>query len=80
MQQKGVDPHDYAIRQDVAYLDDLGYTELALKRDEEASATKPFNEVKRHRGERTNLYNSARAMAEQRPAFDSQSNGHIGGS
>ena len=72
------------IRMSMQY-DRFGYTSASLVTPNRAStATKThrsqvFTEVKRHRGERTNLDNNTRTMTEHNPLYDSRSNGYIGG-
>ena len=39
VQQEGVDPHEYAVRQVWVYLGELGYTEPSLNSDQNASIT-----------------------------------------
>ena len=69
--QKGVDPEEYSVRQVLKVLDYVGYSEVALKCDQEPALAKVIDSVKIHRGAgtQTNVENSA--------VGDSQGNGLV---
>ena len=69
MPQKGVDPHDWSIRQVKRVIYDLGYNNIVLRCDQESSVGQVIESGRIHRGPNT------QTAVELSPKGDSQRNG-----
>ena len=67
--QKGIDPHDWSVRQVKRCIDFLGYNAVVLRCDQESAVDKVIESVKIHRSATT------QTAVEKSPKGDSQSNG-----